>query len=332
MRHGWNRRGFLQLAGVAAAAGVAAVAQGCSSPERAPGGSGGGSATVTHLFGQTVIKEPPKRVVSAGYTEQDDLLAVGVVPIAITNWFGDQPFAVWPWAQPKLGTAQPVVLNLDNGIPVDQIAGLKPDLIVAVNAGVDADTYQKLSAIAPTVAQSDGDAFFEPWKEQATTIGQAVFQADQMKSLIEAVDKQFAAVAQKNPQWQGKKALLMQGTLWQGTVVATLAGWRTDFLNQMGLVIADSIKPFGSDHRAVIPRDHIKAVLDSADVVIWTTESPDDQKALLAEPEVAASQATAQNRHIFTTKDQAGAIAFSSPLSYPLVADQLPPQISKILG
>lgn len=110
--------------------------------------------TLTHLFGQTVIKEPPKRVVSAGFTEQDDLLAVGVVPIAVTNWFGDQPFAVWPWSAPKLGGARPVVLNLDNGIPVDQIAGLKPDLIVAVNAGLDADTYQKLSAIAPTVAQS----------------------------------------------------------------------------------------------------------------------------------------------------------------------------------
>ena len=288
--------------------------------------------TITHLFGQTVIKEPPKRVVSAGYTEQDDLLAVGVVPIAVTNWFGDQPFAVWPWAQPKLGAAQPVVLNLDNGIAIDQIAGLKPDLIVAINAGMDADTYHKLSAIAPTIAQSDGDAFFEPWKEQASAIGQAVFQADQMKSLIDAVDKQFVAVAQKNPQWQAKKALLMQGTLFQGTVVATTAGWRTDFLNQMGLVIADSIKPFAADHRAVIPRDHIRAVLNSADVVIWTTESPDDQKALLADPEVAASQATAQNRHIFTTKDQAGAIAFSSPLSYPLVADQLPGQISKILG
>ena len=328
---GWSRREFLQLAGAAAAVGVAAVSPGCSSPKPAPGAPGG-SVKVTHLFGQTVIKEPPKRVVSAGYTEQDDLLAVGVVPIAVTNWFGDQPFSVWPWAQPKLGAAQPVVLNLDNGIPVDQIAGLKPDLIVAINAGVDADAYQKLSAIAPTVAQSDGDAFFEPWKEQATAIGQAVFQADQMKSLIDAVDKQFAAVAQKYPQWQTKKALLMQGTLFQGTVVATAAGWRTDFLNQMGLVIADSIKPFVSDHRAVIPRDQIKAVLDSADVLIWTTESPDDQTALLADPEVAASRATAQHRHIFTTKDQAGAVAFSSPLSYPLVADQLPQQISKILG
>lgn len=303
----------------------------CSSPKPSPGSPGAGSVTISHLFGETVITQPPKRVVSAGYTEQDDLLAVGVVPIAVTNWWGDQPFAVWPWAQPKLGGAQPVVLNLDNGIPLDQIAGLKPDLIVAINAGVDADTYQKLSAIAPTVPQSDGDAFFEPWKEQATVVGQAVLQADQMKSLIDAVDKQFAAVAQKNPPWQGKKALLMQGALWQGTVVATLAGWRTDFLNQMGLVIADSIKPFGADHRAVIPRDHIKAVLDSADVVIWTTESPDDQKALLADPDVAASQATAQNRHIFTSKEQAAAIAFSSPLSYPLVADQLPPLISKIL-
>jgi iron complex transport system substrate-binding protein len=331
MRDEWNRRGFLQLAGAAGVAAVAAVSGACSSPKPAPGSPGAGSVTISHLFGETVITQPPKRVVSAGYTEQDDLLAVGVVPIAVTNWWGDQPFAVWPWAQPKLGGAQPVVLNLDNGIAIDQIAGLKPDLIVAINAGVDADTYQKLSAIAPTVPQSDGDAFFEPWKDQATAVGQAVFQADQMKSLIDAVDKQFAAVAQKNPQWQGKKALLMQGALWQGTVVATLAGWRTDFLNQMGLVIADSVKPFGADHRAVIPRDHIKAVLDSADVVIWTTESPDDQKVLLADPDVAASQATAQNRHIFTSKEQAAAIAFSSPLSYPLVADQLPPLISKIL-
>jgi iron complex transport system substrate-binding protein len=312
--------------------GAAQLMSGCSSPKPAQGTTGGGAVTVDHVFGQTVIKAAPKRVVSAGFTEQDDLLAVGVVPIAVTNWFGDEPSAVWPWAQQKLGGAQPVVLNLDNGIPVDQIAGLKPDLIVAINAGLDADTYQKLSAIAPTVAQQDGDAFFEPWKTQATTIGEAAFQSDQMKSLIDAVDKQFAAVGQKNPQWKAKKALLMQGTLFQGTVVATAAGWRTDFLNQMGLVIADSIKPFITDHRAVIPRDQIKAVLDSADVVIWTTESPDEQKALLADPEVAASQATVQNHHVFTTKDLAGAIAFSSVLSYPPVADQLPPLIGKILG
>ncbi|EUA14687.1 iron(III) ABC superfamily ATP binding cassette transporter, binding domain protein [Mycobacterium kansasii 732] len=66
--------------------------------------------------------------------------------------------------------------------------------------------------------------------------------------------------------------------------------------------------------------------------MIWSTESPDDQQALLADPAIAAAGSTAQKRHIFTTKDLAGAIAFASPLSYPLVADQLPPQIGAILG
>src|ERR1700739_292970 len=249
MAPGWNRRGFLQLAGAAGMVAVATSAAGCSSRKPSPAAPGG-SVTINHLFGQTVIKEPPKRVVSAGYTEQDDLLAVGVVPIAVTNWFGDQPFSVWAWAPPKRGAAQPVVLNLDNGIPVDQIAGLKPDLIVAINAGLDADTYQKLSNIAPTLAQSDGDAFFEPWKEQATAIGQAVFQADQMKSLIDAVDKQFAAVAQKYPQWQTKKALLMQGTLFQGTVGGTAGGWRSEFLYRTGLGIRGRIQRFMSCHPA----------------------------------------------------------------------------------
>ena len=64
--------------------------------------------TITHVFGETTIPEPPKRVVSAGFTGQDDLLALGVVPVAVTNWFGDQPFGVWPWALSKLGTPNPL--------------------------------------------------------------------------------------------------------------------------------------------------------------------------------------------------------------------------------
>ncbi|HME79575.1 MAG TPA: ABC transporter substrate-binding protein [Mycobacterium sp.] len=324
----WSRRGFLRAGAAAGLLAVGAPAA-CSSHKPAPAGAGGaaGSVTITHVFGETTVPEPPKRIVSAGFTGQDDLLALGVVPIAVTNWFGDQPFAVWPWAQPKLGNAKPVVLNLDNGIQVAKIAGLKPDLIVATDAGVDQDTYQKLAALAPTVAQSDGYAFFEPWKDQATTIGQAVFHLDQMKSLINGVDQGFAAVANKYPQFKNKNVLLLQGTMHQDNVVAT-TGWRTEFLTQMGLTIADSIKPFAVDpQRAFIPRDKIAAALGAADLLIWTTENDGDQAGLLANPDVAALRA----RSVFTTKDQAGAIAFASPLSYPMVADQLPALIANIL-
>jgi iron complex transport system substrate-binding protein len=322
----WTRRALLRAGG---AAGLLALA-GCSSdkaPSAATGGGGSGPVTISHAFGETTVANPPKRVVSAGFTGQDDLLALGIVPIAVTNWFGDQPFGVWPWAQPKLGAAKPVVLNLDNGIQVHQIAGLKPDLIVATDAGLDQDPYQKLAAIAPTLAQSDGEAFFEPWKDQAKAIGQAVFQSGQIDSLINGVDKGFTAVADKYPQFKNKRVLLLQGKLHDDSVVAT-TGWQTDFLKQMGLGIPESLAGLAVDQqRAFIPRDRIKSVLADAELVIWTTESEADQAALLANPDVAAQR----SRTVFTTKDQAGAIAYASPLSYPLVADQLPPLIADVL-
>jgi iron complex transport system substrate-binding protein len=296
----------------------------CSSPK--PGEvAKDGSVTVKHIFGETKIPAPPKRVVSAGFTEQDDLLAVGVVPIAVTDWFGGEPFGVWPWAQPKLNGAQPVVLSLNDGIQVDQIASLKPDLIVATNAGLDQDTYTKLSAIAPTIAQSGPDAFFEPWKDQATTIGQAVFKHDDMQKLIAGVDEKFASVGKNNPQFAGKKVLLLGGTFYEDSVRVTTPGWRTDFLTNMGFTVPDT----GAE---LAPRDKMASVLDGADVLIWKTESDDEQAALLADPTVAKLRATIQNRNVFTGKDLAGAIAFASTLSYPVVADQLPPLIAKALA
>jgi iron complex transport system substrate-binding protein len=318
VRAALSRRSFLT-----ATAGAALVAA-CSSTK--PGEvAKDGSVTVKHIFGETKIAGPPKRVVSAGFTEQDDLLAVGVVPIAVTDWFGGEPFGVWPWAQAKLGGAQPVVLNLNEGIQVDQIASLKPDLIVATNAGLDQDTYTKLSAIAPTIAQSGPDAFFEPWKDQATAIGQAVFKADDMATLIAGVDTKFTDIGKNNPQFAGKKVLLVGGTFYQDSVRVTPSGWRTDFLTNMGFTTPDT-------GGGLVQRDKMASVLDGADVLIWTTESDDEQAAMLADPVVAKLRATIQSRNIFTGKDLAGAIAFASALSYPVVADQLPPLIAKALA
>jgi iron complex transport system substrate-binding protein len=286
-------------------AGAAAYAAACSSKK--PGEvADDGSVTIKHVFGETKVPAPPKRVVSAGLTEQDDLLAVGVIPIAVTDWFGGEPFAVWPWAQPKLGGAQPVVLNLADGVPVDQIASLRPDLIVATNAGLDQDTYNRLAAIAPTIAQSGQDAFFEPWKVQASAIGQAVFKHDEMQSLIAAVEEKFAAAGKNNAQFAGKKALLLEGTLVPDGPEVMSPGWRDEFLTQMGLAVADSV--------------------DSADVLIWATESDAQQGALLTDPAIK------RRRNAFTGKELAGAIAFASPLSYPVVAEQLPGLIARAIA
>jgi iron complex transport system substrate-binding protein len=311
-------------------AGLAVTAAACSSEK--PGEvAKDGSVTIKHVFGETKIPGPPKRVVSAGYTDQDDLLALGVVPVAVTNWFGDQPFGVWPWALPKLGTAQPVVLDLSNGIQVDQIAACKPDLIVATNAGLDADIYTKLSSIAPTVAQSGQDAFFEPWKDQAATIGQAVLKFDEMRTLVSALDDKFVNAGKNNASFSGKKVFVVRGAFVGDALQITPAGWRTDFLTQMGFVIPDGIDKYAKGNEALVPRDRAASVLDEADALIWTTESDEEQAALLADPTFAQLKATRTNRNVLTGKDLAGAITFATVLSYAMVADQLPPLINKVL-
>lgn len=310
-----SRRRFLTMT-----AGAAALLTACGSEK--PGTvASDGSVTVRHAFGETRIPAPPTRVISAGLTDADDLLALGVVPIAVTDWFGAEPFGVWPWARQQLGDAQPVVLSLADGVQIEQIAGLTPDLIVATDAGLDQETYNQLSAIAPTIAQSGSQAFFEPWRDRAGAIGQAVFRHDDMSNLIAGVDAAFDAVKDSHPQFAGKKALLLDGTLVNDSVRVSRPAWRSEFLTQMGLTVVQT--------DASIPRDRIADVLGDADVLIWTTETDQEQAALLADPAIAALPA---RRHVFTGKELAGAVAYASTLSYPVLADRLPQMLADALG
>lgn len=299
-----TRRGFLAMT-----AGVTLLAA-CG--QQKPGTvAKDGSVTVKHAFGETKIPGPPTRVVSAGLNDQDFLLAVGVVPIAVTDWLAGQPFGVWPWAAAKLGAAQPAVLSLANGVDADAIAALKPDLIVATNAGLDQDTYTKLAGIAPTVAQSGQDAFFEPWKDQAATIGQAVFKHDEMQQLVTGVDDKFSSTAKNNPSFTGRTALLLEGTLDDGH--ARVA--RGDWVTALGFTVPSTDSRIAVDELA-------------ADVLIWTTNGDGARDALLADPAIAAHG----KRNVFTDPELAAAIAFTSPLSLPVVADRLPPLLAAAVG
>lgn len=59
-------------------------------------------ATVVHQYGETVIEEEPERIVTVGLIEQDALLALGVAPVATTEWFGEHPGSLFPWATDRL--------------------------------------------------------------------------------------------------------------------------------------------------------------------------------------------------------------------------------------
>ena len=94
-----------------------------------------------------------------------------------------RPGFIFPWATDYLGDAElPEVLDATNGVEVEKVAALAPDLIIGQYAGITEKEYELLSKIAPTVAQSGDYADYGmPWDEMALNIGTAVGQPEEMQ-------------------------------------------------------------------------------------------------------------------------------------------------------
>ena len=132
-------------------------------------------AKATHRFGTTTVEKRPERIVIVGLTEQDAVLALGYKPIATTEWYGDRPGAIWPWARSAMGATNPKVLEATDGIPIEKVAALRPDLILGTNSGMTKKDYDKLSRFAPTIAGVKGGTdYFSPWDQQTELIAQAL--------------------------------------------------------------------------------------------------------------------------------------------------------------
>ncbi len=172
-------------------------------PPPAPPAEGGAfPVRVEHDPGTTEIPSRPQRVVSLGYTGQDPILALDVVPVAIREFTGGRPSATRPWAADRLGGQQPQVLD-GTTIDPETIAALAPDLIVAISAGLTQDQYDQFSAIAPTIVEPEGDIpFGTPWQDATRIVGEALGRsagADQLVSDLEARFEQVRAANRRSP-------------------------------------------------------------------------------------------------------------------------------------
>jgi iron complex transport system substrate-binding protein len=289
--------------------------------------------TVEHALGSTTIEAAPTRVVCSTVTEHDTVLAAGVVPVGVTEWYGDQPFATWPWAQDELGDAEPAVLTTDDGLDYERIATLDPDLIIGTNAGLDTESFALLSEIAPTIAHPEGaPLYFSPWDDQARLIGQALGKAPEMDAVIADIDAQFAAAADAHPEFAGVPVAFLQNAIYDGDAIAYQDGLSTEFLTDLGFTIPAVLDDFESEGgQAYIPLEQL-GVLDDADVLLWATEAPSDRDALEAEPLYQQLEEVREGRLVFTDGVTAGAIYFTSPLSLPFVLEHLVPAMAATLA
>ncbi|MFB2600282.1 iron-siderophore ABC transporter substrate-binding protein [Herbiconiux sp. P17] len=324
------------LAAVAALALCGAALAGCASsseastenPDYTTEPSDSFPVTVEHQFGETVVPAEPQRIVVVGLTEQDILLELGVTPIATTEWYGEQPYATWPWAQELLGDAEPTVLDQTDGLEYEKIAALKPDLIVGTNAGLDEESYDKLAEIAPTITSIEGsEQYFSSWQEQTRQVAAAVGRSAEGEELIQGVEDAYTEAAAAHPEFAGLTASFSQGLPYDGTLWVYPDGVNTDFLTELGFTMTPGLEQYAAEagQQAQLSPENVDLI--DADVVVFATESADGPKELLEFGTLGSLDAVVHKRAVYTDPELAGAIYFLTPLSQKYVIDELVPRL-----
>ncbi|KAB1654284.1 ABC transporter substrate-binding protein [Pseudoclavibacter chungangensis] len=284
--------------------------------------------TIDNAFGQAVIESEPQRIVVVGLTEQDVLLELGVVPIATTEWYGEQPYAVWPWATELLRGAEPVVLDQTEGPQFEKIASLEPDLTVGTNAGLDQETYDKLSEIAPTVSTVDGEErYFSDWRARTRQIAKAVGRSAEGEQLIAGVDEAYAAAAAAHPEFAGKTASFSQGSPWEGALYVYPDGVNTDFLTDLGFTMTQGLESYADmpGEQADLSAENVGLI--DADVIVFATEKEEDIQSLMDFGTLSQLDAVTNGRAVYTDGTLAGAVYFMTPLSQKYVLEHLVPRL-----
>ena len=307
-----------------------ALTAGCTSDGNQPATSSPPSLrkseAIEHKYGSTPVPADPQRVVTLGLVDHDAVLALGVVPVALTagEYSAANPYGVWPWAQDRLGAATPQVLP-DTEINFERVAALQPDLILAVYSGIERSDFDTLSKIAPTVAQSGqwGD-YQTPWSEMTRMIGGALGRSDQAEAAIAAVEQKFAEARAAHPEFAGQTAVYA-GVLEPGSYYVELAGsTRVGVLTELGFSSPTDIK--GKEFYTEISQEQLEII--DRDVVLWELGSPSLQEAVLDDRLYTRLDLHIEGREVFVTdKTDAGALALISVLSLPYIVDRLAPRL-----
>lgn len=199
--------------------------------------------TIRHALGETVIEQAPQRIVTWGWGNHDALLALGVVPVAMPfSTYGGGDNGLHPWVEERLkelGAATPVQLSDSSDIPFEQIAAQKPDVIIAVFSGLNAEQYARLSQIAPTVAYPD-QPWSTPWQDVTKIIGQIVGKPAEAEQLVADTLKFVADETAKYPEIAGTTFAGVND--FDGSIaVYDALDARMKFLTDIGLVLAPSV-------------------------------------------------------------------------------------------
>lgn len=155
-------------------------------------------ATVKHAYGEAVIEQAPKRIVTLGQGAAETAIALGQTPVGMESYpWGADDTGYLPWvyeAVEKRGDELPQLIDGGTELDMEAIVGLEPDLILAPWSGITQEQYDVLSDVAPTVAFPD-EPWQTDWDEEIEMVTAALGQPDQAQVLIDQIHADLEAAA-----------------------------------------------------------------------------------------------------------------------------------------
>lgn len=167
--------------------------------------------TISHAFGATVIPSEPLRVATMGFASNDICLALGVVPLAMPLSEA-QPNGSTPWfdfAWKKFGVELPLLLDESKGLPLDDLRGMGPDLILAVNSELTRAEYEELSKIAPVVPSPKEFGVID-WRSSLALVGAALGRTEEADKVRVSTEASIVRELQNYPDLQGTSFVVVK--------------------------------------------------------------------------------------------------------------------------
>ncbi|WP_367948025.1 iron-siderophore ABC transporter substrate-binding protein [Curtobacterium sp. VKM Ac-2852] len=333
-------RSPLRLRRVLAAAGAVVAASlvlaGCasgsgSSTDSASSGSSDAAfpVSITTGLGTTTIESAPKRVVALGWGDAETALELGVQPVGASDWLAFGGDGVGPWLKGAYDKSPKIIQTLEPSY--EDILKLNPDLILDVKSSGDKERYDKLSAIAPTVAiPKGGENYLASTEQQTTMIAKALGKESEGKKLLSGLDDAYAAARKAHPDFEGKTAVVGAYSS-EGFGAYASTDSRSTFMRNLGFEIPKAIDEQAGKEFSVHLSDENLDLLD-ADLTlilpIYVDASEASSNKLFQKvPSVEAGHAI-----VFDDKDVSSAFSMGTTAAIEWALDKLPAQFEEKLG
>lgn len=322
----------LALAAAVAALGLASCGGTESTAETKPAGAAGTfPVTVEHKYGKTEVKKAPTRVVTLGYSDHEAVLALGVKPVGVVDWFGEKPFGDFPWQKELWGGAKPEIVGERDEYNVEKIAAVKPDLILAQYSGLKKEQYETLSKLAPVVAQSTKyENFGAPWQEQTRRIGLALGKEKRAEELIDAIADKFAKVRKEHPEFAGKTVAVADNYEPGKYAAFSPTDPKTVFMAELGFKPSPKIADAAGKRFAAEFGSERLDLLD-VDTLIWLNWDTAAEPRIKADAVYQKLKVVQDKRDVFlpyNTPPLGASMSFNSVLSIPYGIDQVVPRLA----